>query len=939
LNSGLIYVLLKARIYIKIDYTSFNGYGFVDSSYIQWEKMKVSKFLKVNTSILIEYVYDDNNNIGDPYIIVQNIKDNVLKLSYVAADSSLTNNIIKNQLFNIDSVGNVFGLIDPSIYNFLQIKQYPAAFPARHDTIKIHLPINYTFGEHIGCYIRVYTYDYNNIRTYDLSNFFFDSSDITKTYLVNLNNPPLLFQEKLWAKYLEIDIPSISYISGLRTSTGANPNTINYNLTNGIGLSTTSPIFIDFQFIDLKNQINNITTYNLAPKLTVSIPQSPDFEKLGLIIMHSSQGDFLEIYGTYNGNISEFNKFINNSITLGKRYYVEFNITLFEQNIRGKTSKIVLTDGFNEKVEYRPIIKYSTTTAVIDVEMNVIDAVDNSSIQRRASYGMLQDEVSKYSINLTKINLDNATKPKIYNIKSPEGAGIFGNINGSAYSDGRLYGSAGGSLFSTGNSKNLFGLGRGKSPVSNSQNGTGVISDSSKSNPALVPYAVNYVVLSDRFKVVAKSANVKIGMDNFYGIGKLKILIQPFDQLIQFTIASDVSSDMIMKNSGNGSRKQYTSAPKYMDLSGMGDIKLVFKNTKLTTEFGIFTENAQYDLTKGIIIFKVSQNKISDIRQIYNSGINVFYITSSINGLTTVVYSGLFNLYDDLQNVNSLNVDQKANEVSESTNAQPSNITVIDATKTGTAIVTKKITPPSSNSANSGVGSNNTSSNQTTNTQNGSSVSSSSSTPNTFKFNSVIYEITSDSGIKINGYYFSQTKIKSALSLSLNSYYLNFKSDSLYSQNLFLIKLSDLKSKFESNLIIPDSVYDSNPSISSNPVFDRRSNYDNIQSSFLSANSKDPIVSTITTNTPPIQPIQSPTQTTNPTPPPSQTVGNYRILNKKTNAQITQIPEATALKYSNGDAFNFSNKYYIIVSIDSTKKIIYANLDSDDLTPRNRGRR
>jgi hypothetical protein len=40
---------------------------------------------------------------------------------------------------------------------------------------------------------------------------------------------------------------------------------------------------------------------------------------------------------------------------------------------------------------------------------------------------MLQDEVSKYSLNLTKINLRNTHKPKIYNIKSPESPGIFGN--------------------------------------------------------------------------------------------------------------------------------------------------------------------------------------------------------------------------------------------------------------------------------------------------------------------------------------------------------------------------------------------------------------------------------------------------------------------------------------------------------------------------------
>jgi hypothetical protein len=103
----------------------------------------------------------------------------------------------------------------------------------------------------------------------------------------------------------------------------------------------------------------------------------------GVAIIHSNNGDYFEIYGTYNGNIAEFNDFIINSTNLGNRYYVTYTITLYEQNILGKSFTITVTSNFNETVEYRPVIKYSTTTAVIDVEMNVIDTVDNSSILRR----------------------------------------------------------------------------------------------------------------------------------------------------------------------------------------------------------------------------------------------------------------------------------------------------------------------------------------------------------------------------------------------------------------------------------------------------------------------------------------------------------------------------------------------------------------------------
>jgi acetamidase/formamidase len=94
-----------------------------------------------------------------------------------------------------------------------------------------------------------------------------------------------------------------------------------------------------------------------------------------------------------------------------------------------KQQPITVTDNFNETIEYRPIIKYSTTTAIIDVEMRLIDAVDDSYIIRRASYGMLQDEVSKYSLRLMKINLSNAAKPKIYNIKNAINPDLVGVAN------------------------------------------------------------------------------------------------------------------------------------------------------------------------------------------------------------------------------------------------------------------------------------------------------------------------------------------------------------------------------------------------------------------------------------------------------------------------------------------------------------------------------
>jgi hypothetical protein len=63
--------------------------------------MRVSKFIKADVNILLEYIYDDNNNISEPYDILVNIKNNTQ--SYIAGQSSTTINTIDNQLFNIES--------------------------------------------------------------------------------------------------------------------------------------------------------------------------------------------------------------------------------------------------------------------------------------------------------------------------------------------------------------------------------------------------------------------------------------------------------------------------------------------------------------------------------------------------------------------------------------------------------------------------------------------------------------------------------------------------------------------------------------------------------------------------------------------------------------------------------------------------------------------
>ena len=584
--------------------------------------MKVSKFIKLDRDILLEYVYDDGNLIGEEYKVLVNIQDN--ERSFISGDLSGTNNIQSNQLFQLDRVNNKYGLVDEDQYNFLQTVDYAGSLPIRHDKLKFHFPVNYTFADKFGFYMKLYTFDYDNKETYDLSNFYFDITQTLTIGLLNFTSPPFVFQETLWGKSIEVSVPSVYALSLQRETGNAKADSINSNLTNAFGLSTTAPIFVDFHFLTARNEINGVVTYNVNSARTVSIPQVPEFENLGVEINESTQGDFFEIFGTFNGSIGGFADFIDKSFTLGNRYYVEYVITVYEENIKGKTQVFTVTESFGEEIEFRPIIKFSTTTAVIDVQMRMIDAVDESTILRRASYGMLQDQIAKYSLNLTKININNANKPKVYNLKGGLDLNTLSKNGG----------------------------------LSNALSGFG------NSNVQIEQVRVPFPVFQDRTYVVAKSNSVKIESDTFYGMGKLQLTIYPFDNVVTIIVAEQANEDAV----------------KYLDLNNGSTLKLVFKNEQLVQEARLYTESDEIDLENGVLVFRLEKSQISDVRKIFNSGTNVFYITSTPqnNSTTTIVYSGTYIMYDSNKNVTSLN-DAVTDRENNTLNAVPSIIEDRDA--------------------------------------------------------------------------------------------------------------------------------------------------------------------------------------------------------------------------------------------------------------------
>jgi hypothetical protein len=236
--------------------------------------MRSTQYQKANRDVLIEWIYDDNNSIQEPYKIITDERS--FARQYVSGDTTLTKNNVDNQLFKLDPLTNRFTKLDLNNYNFFTVQDLVDPDPVIHDKIRIYFPSNWIFGEYQGIYLRLYTQD-GLKRICDLSNFFFDVTDLlTSSYLNTDIAPALEYQERLWNKMIEIDVPSLYHVSRVAVDPVYFLDTsVNFKLSNGIGLSQDAPIFVDFRLITKISTLVNTKFYNLTNPFSAQFPQRP----------------------------------------------------------------------------------------------------------------------------------------------------------------------------------------------------------------------------------------------------------------------------------------------------------------------------------------------------------------------------------------------------------------------------------------------------------------------------------------------------------------------------------------------------------------------------------------------------------------------------------------------------------------------------------------
>jgi hypothetical protein len=220
-------------------------------------------------------------------------------------------------------------------------------------------------------------------------------------------------------------------------------------------------------------------------------------------------------------------------------------------------------------------------------------------------------------------------------------------------------------------------------------------------------------------------------------------------------------------------------------MSNMGEISFVIKNDSLKFETGLFQESTSIDLTRGQVVFKVPETSMKDIKRIYDSGQNLFYITSKLNSQTTSIYAGLFGIFDNKDNVD--NINQQQAEIERDVLSAEKAETLIDTYSQNTAIVYRRRIGTAQT-----AGATSSTSNSLTN----------SSLPATTKINNLTYTITTNSSLTINGFEWTSPQIKTVLNLDSNPITLTIRTDSLFSAEKYLDTLVSLNKRLQDKYLV-----------------------------------------------------------------------------------------------------------------------------------------
>jgi hypothetical protein len=654
-------------------------------------------FLSLNSSdFLVEYIYYDaqspeiiNTNTA-PFYLLENGYLNSKQLLNSDGLENLTNNTRNRSVVNINKQTKDFALLTTNklgiAYNDYDNKltdtvNLPLTFVNTegviYDTVRLHLIQGFSFNDYFSALsLNIWVHDSAGKRI-DLLNFIYKYDDKFGT----MNPNPFLYSGRQYASYIEFKVPSLRYLINsfkLDYIQGSNSDILAYKITNGAGFYQNTLLEISAgKFSKLKKVDNQFFTTKIDMEET-SISAKDDFSDIGVFINESSQGDYLEFYGTYNGEI--FGDYMNSLNNSGSGRYITVNKIVITEQLPNVTGQYNLVGNYNpltnvpdlsnnvyinnftngdywratetgfsnqllqnvkkgDFIVYNPLLPSAIKVQVIN-SYDIENYSDIAQFIRTSEQEIIQDDnfnepnifrpVLKFGGSALSYKVDYTLQ--IYNTNTNstiEKTGSYVSFNPQKYGKVLL-------KLNTRDNFQIFDVYNKKVQkiIQNQVNtNSSLIQDSAIYSKNITSFKQsNNIYVGNKEITIDKDGNIspKSNPDSnitVLGQGKTTVYLSPFDTFLYFSIYEQVDSTMIS-----------------IDLSKIGVQYLNFANKNGEILKIKSTNNTNIDESNGQLLFRVTPQIYN---QIINSGNDTFYITSKLNENSpeTILYTGKYRDY------------------------------------------------------------------------------------------------------------------------------------------------------------------------------------------------------------------------------------------------------------------------------------------------------
>jgi hypothetical protein len=389
-----------------------------------------SSYIQISEYALIEYIYNSDiipTTKARPLRLYNNYS---LEYYYVnnAQSIGITQNVLDNTATRLGREGTKWAYmdIDPvapviTIDNNFSLTDLTSSLITniQYDKVKLHLLSGFDFPGLDGIILQIRWNEWNENgiggRNFNAASQVY----IKGEERIEFNLNPLFVGDRLYDKYIEFLVPSLSEANFDFWNSPTAPNTLGYNYTfNNIGFSQTSQITAQLFEINTTLPERGNRYFITGESYTATFNPEDVYSYISANVQENDENDYIEYYPTWNGQfIEDYIPILNSN---GGDWVVVNQIEVNEQigtlfvNTYSLTS--LQDTNLNQPAIFRPVIRNAAFAIAFNIvyTMRLMNRVNGQEIIRQATYTSFNPK--KYGEKLNKINVLEGYRPvKVYN--------------------------------------------------------------------------------------------------------------------------------------------------------------------------------------------------------------------------------------------------------------------------------------------------------------------------------------------------------------------------------------------------------------------------------------------------------------------------------------------------------------------------------------------